>query len=199
MSRNHAKIGKGLSLSPVASRPSDPENGDIIYNSTTNAFEIYENGLWNLVGGLKSARYTLASSQTINDNSNTTVIWNTTRHSTFTTTLLNTSTGRITFSEGPGVYEVQVSIGIGSSTNIASGHRTATYIRVNGGTLRKIAGDTFEGSVFETKQWSGGDTVSVTSSSDYMDILAYLDFGTSSYNINTVDGGVTYINIKKIS
>lgn len=46
MSRNHFKITKGVSLSPVISRPSDPENGDMIYNSTNNVFERYENGVW---------------------------------------------------------------------------------------------------------------------------------------------------------
>ena len=42
MSRQHFKIGKGISLTPVASRPTDPENGDVIYNSTTNLVERYE-------------------------------------------------------------------------------------------------------------------------------------------------------------
>lgn len=49
MSRNHAKIGKGLSLTPVAARPSDPENGDLIYNNANAQFEKYENGAWSML------------------------------------------------------------------------------------------------------------------------------------------------------
>ena len=46
MSRNHFKINKGVSLGPVTSRPSDPENGDMIYNNTNAVFERYEAGGW---------------------------------------------------------------------------------------------------------------------------------------------------------
>lgn len=50
MSRNHNKIAKGLSLTPVASRPADPENGDLIYNSSNFQFEKYEDGIWKILG-----------------------------------------------------------------------------------------------------------------------------------------------------
>lgn len=46
MSRNHFKVNKGMSLGPVTTRPADPENGDIIYNSANSQFEKYENGAW---------------------------------------------------------------------------------------------------------------------------------------------------------
>ncbi len=50
MSRQHFKIGKGISLSPVSARPSDPENGDMIYNSANSQFERYQNGVWGAFG-----------------------------------------------------------------------------------------------------------------------------------------------------
>jgi hypothetical protein len=50
MSRKHFKIGKGLSVSPVSSRPTDPENGDLIYNNSNAKFEKYENGSWSDIG-----------------------------------------------------------------------------------------------------------------------------------------------------
>lgn len=50
MSRNHFKINKGVSLGPVAAQPSDPENGDLIYNSTDAQFQKYEGGVWKTLG-----------------------------------------------------------------------------------------------------------------------------------------------------
>jgi hypothetical protein len=61
VSKQHFKIGKGVNLSPVTTRPSDPENGDMIYNSTNSQFEKYENGVWGVftpddkIGSLKYA------------------------------------------------------------------------------------------------------------------------------------------------
>lgn len=46
MSRKHSKISNGISITPVSARPADPENGDVIYNSTNLQFEKYENGKW---------------------------------------------------------------------------------------------------------------------------------------------------------
>jgi len=50
MSRQHFKISKGISLTPTTSQPVDPENGDVIYNSTSNQFEGYESGVWGTFG-----------------------------------------------------------------------------------------------------------------------------------------------------
>lgn len=55
MSRNHFKINKGLSLGPVSTQPSDPENGDLIYNSTSGQFEKYQNGTWQSLGSSGSS------------------------------------------------------------------------------------------------------------------------------------------------
>lgn len=49
MSRNHFKISKGVSLGPVLTRPSDPEDGDIIYNATSGKLERYENTAWKVM------------------------------------------------------------------------------------------------------------------------------------------------------
>jgi hypothetical protein len=71
MSRNHFKISKGVSLSPVTAQPSDPENGDIIYNSTTTRFEKYEAGSWSTLGsGANQTLSNLTSPTTINQNLN---------------------------------------------------------------------------------------------------------------------------------
>jgi hypothetical protein len=71
MSRNHCKISKGVSLSPVTTQPSDPENGDIIYNSTSARFEKYEAGAWSTVGsGANQTLSNLTSPTTINQNLN---------------------------------------------------------------------------------------------------------------------------------
>ena len=68
MSRQHFKIGKGISLTPVASRPTDPENGDVIYNSTTNLVERYEDGAWknSLTGAVNDTLSNLVSPTAIN-------------------------------------------------------------------------------------------------------------------------------------
>jgi hypothetical protein len=50
MARNHFKIDRGITLTPQASAPSDPTNGDIYYNSTLGKFKKYENGTWTDIG-----------------------------------------------------------------------------------------------------------------------------------------------------
>jgi microcystin-dependent protein len=52
VSKKHQKVSEGLNIKPVASRPTDPENGDIIYNSTNTQFEKYENGAWQSFGSV---------------------------------------------------------------------------------------------------------------------------------------------------
>lgn len=54
MSRKHLKASQGINVSPVASRPTDAENGDMIYNETLNQFEKYENGTWTSFSGSSS-------------------------------------------------------------------------------------------------------------------------------------------------
>jgi hypothetical protein len=68
VSRQHFKIGKGISITPVATRPSDPENGDVIYNSTNTQFEKYENGTWSAFAsaGSNSTLSNLTSPTAIN-------------------------------------------------------------------------------------------------------------------------------------
>lgn len=50
MSKQHFKVSKGLSIIPVDAQPVDADNGDIIYNSTANEFQKYENGAWSSFG-----------------------------------------------------------------------------------------------------------------------------------------------------
>ena len=46
MAQNSFRIKNSLLLDPVAARPSNPSNGDVIYNSATGSFEFYANGSW---------------------------------------------------------------------------------------------------------------------------------------------------------
>jgi hypothetical protein len=51
MSSNFTKIAKGISIGVLTADPGDGQNGDIYYNSTSNIFRKYENGMWlNLSG-----------------------------------------------------------------------------------------------------------------------------------------------------
>lgn len=143
------------------------------------------------------ARYYRTSTQTINDNTNTAVEWNGEEFNTITAGMMNASTGRLTIGK-LGYYEVYFSVGITSSISIVSGNRTANYIRKNGGSLKKIGGDTYEGSVTETKQWGGGDIILVDNVSDYFDFITYLDFGGVSYSVGSVNNGVTYLTIRRL-
>jgi hypothetical protein len=110
MSRNHAKIGKGLSLSPVASRPSDPEDGDLIYNSANAQFEKYENGAWSSLSSVPATVSVSArnsSGQTIPNNL-TTTITNWTEISD-TSNVFNATTGIFT-APSAGLYNIFVAI-----------------------------------------------------------------------------------------
>ena len=46
MALNFFKIGKGLSLAPQSSLPSSPSNGDIIFDSNSSSFMLYQGGNW---------------------------------------------------------------------------------------------------------------------------------------------------------
>jgi hypothetical protein len=46
MSQDSFRVKNSLVIAAVAAQPSSPENGQIIYNSTANAFEKYVNGAW---------------------------------------------------------------------------------------------------------------------------------------------------------
>jgi hypothetical protein len=50
MSKQFEHIGNGISLPGLAADPSDPANGDLYYNTTSNTFRIYENGAWSTIG-----------------------------------------------------------------------------------------------------------------------------------------------------
>lgn len=51
MSKNSFKVDKSLTLKPQVSAPSNPENGDLYYDSTLNKFRKYENGAWSDISG----------------------------------------------------------------------------------------------------------------------------------------------------
>lgn len=50
MANNSFKIDKSISLNPLASAPSSPQNGDIYYDSGLNKFRKYENSAWSDLG-----------------------------------------------------------------------------------------------------------------------------------------------------
>jgi hypothetical protein len=145
----------------------------------------------------KYARYYLNAVQVINDNNNTVIIWNVEEKNTIQAGMMNTSTGKLTLGRA-GVLRCTCSFGIVNSVSIASGNRTALYLRKNGGNLLKIGGDTFEGSVTETKQSQGSDLLFFDNATDYYEFVAYLDFGGTSYNLGSVNGGVTYLALDEV-
>jgi len=145
----------------------------------------------------KYARYYLSTTQSITDNTNTTIVWNVEQVNAIQSGMMNTSTGRLTLGRA-GVLRCTCSFGIVSSVAIVSGNRTALYLRKNGGSLLKIAGDTFEGSVTETKQSQGTDLLFFDNATDYYDFICYLDFGGGPYNLGSVNTGVTYLTLDEL-
>lgn len=55
MADNHFTINRGLTLNPQTSAPSNPNDGDMYYDSTLNKFQKYENGVWKDLGGLETS------------------------------------------------------------------------------------------------------------------------------------------------
>lgn len=143
------------------------------------------------------ARYYLSATQVVSDNTNTVIAWNLEDFNTIQAGMMNLTTGRLTLGSA-GYLSVYASFGLVNSVSIVSGNRTALYVRKNGGSLRKIAGDTYEGSVTETKQSGGGDILVFDNATDYFEFVVYLDFGGATYNMGSVNGGVTYLSINKL-
>jgi hypothetical protein len=50
MSKVFSHIQSGISNAGLASDPSDPQDGDLYYNTTSNVFRQYINGAWQNVG-----------------------------------------------------------------------------------------------------------------------------------------------------
>lgn len=152
---------------------------------------------WANKGKSLVARYSLSSTQVVNDNSNTVIVWNSEEFNTIQSGMMNLSTGKLTLGRA-GYLNCLASFGIVNSISIVSGNRTALYLRKNGGSLRKIAGDTYEGSVTETKQHFGGDILIFDNATDYYEFIVYLDFGGTNYNMGSVNGGVTYLSLSEL-
>lgn len=69
MARNFFKIDKGITFIPQASAPSDPQNGEIYYDSTLGGLRRYEAGAWVMfnaasAGAIYSYSYANASART---------------------------------------------------------------------------------------------------------------------------------------
>lgn len=50
MAIDHFKVDKGLNLTPRPAAPASPTNGDVYYDSPTQRFKFYQNGLWKNLG-----------------------------------------------------------------------------------------------------------------------------------------------------
>lgn len=166
-------------------------NGQIPYADSAEAAGIK----W--VNRARYARYYLSGTQSITDNTNTEIAWDTEQYNTIQASMMNLSTGRLTLGRA-GVVHCSAAFGITNSVSIVSGNRTALYLRKNGGSLLKIAGDTFEGSVTETKQSQGSDLLFFDNGTDYYDFVVYLDFGGGPYNLGSVNTGVTFIALHEL-
>lgn len=152
---------------------------------------------WANKGKSLVARYALTSNQSVTDNTNTVIIWSLEDYNTIQSGMMNLATGRLTLGRA-GYLRCYTSFGIVNSVSIISGNRTALYVRKNGGALRKIAGDTYEGSVTETKQSGGGDILVFDNGTDYYEFVVYLDFTGGPYNMGSVNGGVTYLTLNEV-
>lgn len=164
----------------------------LVADSTSSTGVVWANRAKSLV-----ARYYLSATQVVTDNTNTVIAWNLEDYNTIQAGMMNLTTGKLTLGRA-GYLNCFASFGIVNSVAIASGHRTALYVRKNGGSLRKIAGDTYEGSVTETKQSGGGDILVFDNGTDYYEFIVYLDFGGASYNMGSVNGGVTYLVLTEV-
>jgi hypothetical protein len=49
MATNFFKIRNGITLGSLSSNPSNPSNGDLYYNTTSNSFQIYQNSAWDTI------------------------------------------------------------------------------------------------------------------------------------------------------
>lgn len=138
-----------------------------------------------------AARYTLSGTQSIPDNTETTVIWNSMTFDTHAG--MNTSTGvyKVPVS---GYYAVQASTGSSSSIAFVSGNRIQTILRINGSTEQGLAWLAYSGSVTESWQTTGADT-RFYNAGDTIEIRAFQDT-SGAQNINSAN---SYVTIARLS
>lgn len=144
-----------------------------------------------------AAKYSISSTQSITDNTPVTIVWNTTASGGYDTHgSMNTTNGRYTFTSA-GKYRFSAGFGTSTSIAIVSGNRAALFYSISGGTDKRIGFLPFSGSVTEGVQLAGSDSVDVVAG-DYIEIKAFLDFGSASYNIASSAGSITYFSVEKI-
>lgn len=129
MSRQHFQVSKGLTVTPVTARPSDPQNGDIIYNSTTSSHERYENGAWK---ALRHVSFVVTKSGGTTNGGSTI--------NTFTTAEEDTHSG---FNLSAGTYTIPVDGAYIFKFNLAwsAPQTTSTLIVKNGGSSEQYGGN----------------------------------------------------------
>ena len=166
MSRQHFNISKGLTITPVAARPSDPQDGDIIYNSTNLQFEKYQNGVW--VGDAAvNLRQQATNAQTVAASTTTTL--------QFPTQLYNTNSGTFTSNTTytvpvTGKYTIHARVAISQP---GGGAGNALEIYVNGAPAstivyaRSYVADTYDFVITDTLSLTATNTVTIVYSNGF--------------------------------
>ena len=147
MSKIFEHINSGISTSGRASDPSDPENGDLYYNTTSNVFRQYLNGAWSNVssGTVTSVAASVPSFLSISGSPVTTSGTLAISYSGTALPVLNGGTG-VTTSTGSGNAVLSISPTltgtVGASAITATGVVTSNsrFVVTNAGSVLPAAG-----------------------------------------------------------
>lgn len=181
-----------------------PSSGSVklrIQSTAASVIGYYDEVVLGLVpkaGRNVAGRYLIGSTQTMNDNVIATLKFDS-NDSDVTPTdpaMMNYVTGVWT---APIADFYQFNFCGGSQTSITqvSGNRISIYHRRNGGTWKNTGIIVSSGSVTEATRICGSDLM-YFSSGDTLEIGLSMDYGTATYGIVSVNGGVNYLSIHNL-
>lgn len=111
-----------------STRPSDPFEGQLIYETDTDRYAVYDGSGWRQPHNPPACRVYHSTTQSINDNSETTLVFNSERYDTDSMHSTSVDTSRITFNTA-GLYEVGATVAVAAAGDYSS---VFGRLRVNG-------------------------------------------------------------------